>query len=146
MTHTGTLLLVDDEAHVRRFLSLVARGLGPVEVREASDGEAALAAYAALPSPPLLVLLDVNMPGIDGVETLRRLRTAGYEGPAVMLTSLANRQTVEDAISAGADHYLRKDTPKEEILAALQNVLANAASPDSDESGGSASTPVPPAG
>jgi CheY-like chemotaxis protein len=127
MTPNGNILIVDDEPHVRRYLSLVARSLGPVQVHEASDGESALALFPTLSPAPLLVLLDVNMPGIDGIETLRRLRSAGYENPAVMLTSLANRQTIEDAIAAGADHYLRKDTPKEEILAGLRAVLAQEA-------------------
>jgi len=128
MSSAGNILIVDDEPHVRRFLSLVVRSLGPFQVHEAADGEAALALYAALSPAPALVLLDVNMPGIDGIETLRRLRAAGYENPAAMLTSLANRQTIEDAISAGADHYLRKDTPKDEILAALRALLP--AAPD----------------
>lgn len=132
MTPTGNILIVDDESHVRRYLSLVARTLGPVQVHEASDGESALALYAALVPPPILVMLDVNMPGIDGIETLRRLRAAGYENAAVMLTSLANRQTIEDAIAAGADHYMRKDSTKEEILAGLQSVLAQTDS-DTDE-------------
>ncbi len=126
MTLAGNILIVDDEPHVRRYLSLVVRSLGPVQVHEAPDGEAALALYPSIVPPPLLVLLDVNMPGIDGIETLRRLRAAGYDNPAAMLTSLANRQTVEDAISAGADHYIRKDTPKDEIVAALRALLVPA--------------------
>ncbi len=121
---SGNILIVDDEPHVRRYLSLVVRTLGTVQVHEASDGEAALAIYPTIAPPPILVLLDVNMPGIDGIETLRRLRAAGYENPAAMLTSLANRQTIEDAISAGADNYIRKDTPKEEIVAALRDLLS----------------------
>lgn len=126
MTLAGNILIVDDEPHVRRYLSLVVRSLGPVQVHEAPDGEAALTLYPSILPPPLLVLLDVNMPGIDGIETLRRLRAAGYDNPAAMLTSLANRQTVEDAISAGADHYIRKDTPKDEIVAALRALLVPA--------------------
>ena len=133
MRPSGNILIVDDEPHVRRFLSLVARSLGPVEVHEAGTGEAALALLPTLSTPPILVLLDVNMPGIDGIETLRRLRAANYDGPAVMLTSLANRQTIDDAISAGADHYMRKDTPKDEILANLQAVLADAAADNAAE-------------
>ncbi len=125
MSSAGNILIVDDEPHVRRYLSLVVRGLGPVRVHEAEDGETALAIYPSISPPPSLVLLDVNMPGMDGIETLRRLRAAGYENPAAMLTSLANRQTVEDAISAGADHYIRKDTPKEEILASLRALLTS---------------------
>lgn len=138
MTHTGNILIVDDESHIRRYLSLVVRGLGSVQVHEAPDGESALALYPALVPPPILVLLDVNMPGIDGIETLRRLRAAGHEGPAVMLTSLANRQTIEDAIAAGADHYMRKDTPKEEILANLREVLA----PDDEDVDAGPSSPA----
>lgn len=130
MRPTGNILIVDDEPHVRRYLSLVARTLGPVQVHEAGDGEAALALYQTLSPAPILVMLDVNMPGIDGIETLRRLRAAGYDNAAVMLTSLANRQTIEDAIVAGADHYIRKDSTKEDILAGLQSVL----SPDDSDS------------
>jgi CheY-like chemotaxis protein len=129
MISPGNILIVDDEPHVRRYLSLVVRSLGPVQVHEAPDGEAALALYPSIVPPPMLVLLDVNMPGIDGIETLRRLRAAGYDNPAAMLTSLANRQTIEDAISAGADNYIRKDTPREEITAALRDLLA----PEEDE-------------
>jgi CheY-like chemotaxis protein len=138
MTSAGNILIVDDEPHVRRYLSLVVRSLGPVQVHEASDGDAALALYPTLVPPPILVLLDVNMPGIDGIETLRRLRAAGYENPAAMLTSLANRQTVEDAISAGADNYIRKDTPKDEIIAALRALLAAADEENDDASAPSA--------
>lgn len=118
------ILIVDDEPHVRRFLSLVVRSVAPsAQVLEAGEGEAALALFPTIQPPPALVLLDVNMPGIDGIETLRRLREAGHEGPAIILTSLANRQTVEEAIGAGADHYVRKDTPKEEIAALIRPLL-----------------------
>lgn len=122
---SGNILIVDDEPHVRRYLSLVVRALGAVQVHEAPDGEAALALFPSIAPQPILVLLDVNMPGIDGIETLRRLRAAGYDNPAAMLTSLANRQTIEEAISAGADNYIRKDTPKEEIVAELRELLAD---------------------
>lgn len=142
MSHTGNILIVDDESHVRRFLSLVVRGLGSVQVHEAPDGESALALYPTLVPPPILVLLDVNMPGIDGIETLRRLRAAGHEGPAVMLTSLANRQTIEDAIAAGADHYMRKDTPKDEILANLREVLATDDEDSAEDSDANPSAPA----
>lgn len=139
MRPTGNILIVDDEPHVRRYLSLVARTLGPVQVHEAADGEAALALYQTLVPAPILIMLDVNMPGIDGIETLRRFRAAGYDNAAVMLTSLANRQTIEDAIAAGADHYMRKDATKEEILAGLQTVLAQI---DSDAAEGEDTPPA----
>jgi CheY-like chemotaxis protein len=125
MSTPANILIVDDEPHVRRFLSLVVRSVAPAaQVHEAGDGESALALFPSIQPPPALVLLDVNMPGMDGIEALRRLRDSGYDNPAVILTSLANRQTVEEAISAGADHYVRKDTPKEEIAAILRPLLA----------------------
>ncbi len=124
MSSPLNILIVDDEPHVRRFLSLVVRSVAPAaSVVEAGEGEAALALFPTIQPPPGLVLLDVNMPGLDGIETLRRLRAAGHDGPAVILTSLANRQTVEEAIGAGADHYVRKDTPKEEIAALVRLLL-----------------------
>jgi CheY-like chemotaxis protein len=124
MTLTGDIIIVDDEAHVRRYLSLIVRTLGPVQIHEAPNGEAAVDLLASLRAQPVLILLDVNMPGIDGIETLRRIRAAGYRQAAVMTTSLANRQTIEDAIAAGADHYLRKDSSREDILAAIRTALA----------------------
>ncbi len=126
MSSPLNILIVDDEAHVRRFLSLVVRSVAPAQIHEAGDGESALALFPSIQPPPALVLLDVNMPGLDGIETLRRLREGGHEGPAVILTSLANRQTIEEAINAGADHYVRKDTPKDEIAAILRPLLAPA--------------------
>jgi CheY-like chemotaxis protein len=126
MKLTGHILIVDDEAHVRLFLSLIVRSLGTVEIHGAPNGLEALAAYRALPCAPSLILLDVNMPGIDGIETLRLLRAAGATCPIVMMTSLATRQRVEEAIVAGADHYIRKDTPRDDIVIQLQNVLDDA--------------------
>ncbi len=126
MQLTGHILIVDDEAHVRLFLTLIVRSLGTIEVHGAPNGLEALAAYRALPCAPLLILLDVNMPGIDGIETLRLLRAAGATCPIVMLTSLATRQRVEEAIVAGADHYIRKDTPRDEIISQLKTVLEDA--------------------
>ena len=133
MTHSGNILIVDDEPHVRRFLGLVARGLGSVQIHEAPDGETALALFPSISPPPILVMLDVNMPGIDGIETLRRLPAAGDAKTAGKDTTPAHRPTIHDAIAAGADHYMRKDTAKEEILAGLQAVLDQAADDSGEE-------------
>jgi len=122
MQLTGHVLIADDEPHVRRYISLILRALGPVVVHQAASGEAALTLFHSLSPPPQLVILDINMPGIDGIETLRRLRAEGVECPIVMLTSLATRQVVEGAIAAGATGYLRKDTPRAEISALLMDV------------------------
>ena len=122
MNLPGTILLVDDEPHIRKFVGLILRQLGPVKLIEAGTGAEALAAYAL--ERPDLVLLDVNMPVMDGLETLKRLRELDPDSVVIMLTSLVNRQTVEQALALGAANYIRKDTPKDEILRALTETIA----------------------
>ena len=117
MNFTGTVLLVDDEAHIRKYVGLILKQLGVTSILEAGNGEDAVATYQR--DQPDLVLLDVNMPIMDGIETLKKLREVDPDCIVVMLTSLANRQTVEEAASLGAANYIRKDTPRDEIAKAL---------------------------
>jgi two-component system, chemotaxis family, chemotaxis protein CheY len=121
MANPGKILIVDDELHVRKFVGLIVRDLGTPTVIEASDGKEALAKYAA--EAPDLVLLDVNMPVLDGVHTLAALRKQDPKAVVIMLTSVANRQTIERCLSAGAAGYIRKDTPRETILSELTALL-----------------------
>jgi two-component system chemotaxis response regulator CheY len=121
MKFKGTVLLVDDEAHIRKFIGLVLRQFSIPKLLEASNGEEALEVYRR--EKPDLVLLDVNMPKMGGLETLKQLRLINPECVVVMLTSLATRQTIEDAADLGATNYIRKDTPKEEIAMELQETL-----------------------
>lgn len=123
MNFEGKILLVDDEAHVRKFLSLVVRQLGSPQIIEASNGAEAFEVYKQ--ESPELVLLDVNMPVQDGLETLKQIVQHDPNAVVVMLTSLANRQTVQEAVRNGAVNYLRKDTPKDEILQALRRTIAD---------------------
>jgi len=111
------VLVVDDDAPVRRMLrrTLAAEGL---EVVAAADGGQALA--AAERDPPDLVVLDVAMPGMDGLAVCRRLRAAGVAAPVLMLTA---RDAVADRVAgldAGADDYLVKPFAPEELLARLR--------------------------
>jgi two-component system, chemotaxis family, chemotaxis protein CheY len=96
MSFPGKVLLVDDEAHVRKFVGLILRQLGATTLLEAGNGRDALEIYQR--DKPDLVLLDVNMPVLDGLQTLRELLQIDPDCIAVMLTSLANRQTVEEAV------------------------------------------------
>jgi two-component system chemotaxis response regulator CheY len=121
MNFTGSILLVDDEPHIRKYLGLILRQVGAPKISEASNGAEALAAFQAAPAD--LVLLDVNMPVMDGLETLRKLKEIDAECVVVMLTSLSNRQTVEAALALGAANYIRKDTPKDEIARALHEII-----------------------
>ena len=121
MTFTGKILLVDDEAHVRKFIGLIASGLGSPVIIEAANGEEALAKFAA--ESPDLVLLDVNLPDMDGLQVLSAILAQDPDAKVVMLTSLANRQTIEESLRLGAAGYIRKDTPKDAILAELAEIV-----------------------
>lgn len=121
MNFSGKILLVDDEPHIRKYVGLILRSLGSPTLVEAANGRDALEIYQR--ESPDLVLLDVNMPVMDGIETLKKLREADPDCLVIMLTSLANRQTVDQAVELGAANYIRKDTPKEEIAKALSETI-----------------------
>ena len=129
MSTPGKILIVDDEMHVRKFVGLIVREMGTPTVVEASDGKEALAMYTA--EAPDLVLLDVNMPVLDGVHTLAALLKQDPKAVVIMLTSLANRQTVEKCLGAGAAGYIRKDTPREKIQSELTALLQSRGEIDS---------------
>ncbi|MDT0411764.1 MULTISPECIES: response regulator transcription factor [Streptomyces] len=114
------ILVVDDEPAVREALrrSLVFEGYG-VEV--AADGHEALRKAAA--TPPDLVVLDIQMPGMDGLTAARRLRATGSTVPVLMLTA---RDTVGDRVTgldAGADDYLVKPFELDELFARIRALL-----------------------
>ncbi len=121
MRLTGSIMLVDDEAHIRKFISLVLRQFTASRIIEATNGEEALELYAE--HRPKLILLDVNMPKLGGLETLRQLRILNPDCVVIMLTSLATRQIIEQAAELGAANYIRKDTPKEEMTKALKETI-----------------------
>ena len=72
MNLSGSIMLVDDEAHIRKFISLLLRHLGVDRIMEAANGSLAIELYKK--EQPDLVMLDVNMPVMDGLETLRALK------------------------------------------------------------------------
>ncbi|HEX4906936.1 MAG TPA: response regulator [Acidimicrobiales bacterium] len=118
-----SVLVVDDEPQIRRTLrsNLSARGY---DVRLVATGEEAL--EAAADEAPDLVLLDLGLPGIDGVEVVRRLRaTSGV--PIVILTVRDGEADKIDALDAGADDYITKPFAIGELLARLRAALRRAA-------------------
>lgn len=124
MKFAGKILIVDDEAHIRKYLQLIIKQLGRPTLVEAVNGEDAIAVFER--EKPQIVLLDVNMPKMGGIETLKRLKAIDPDCIVIMLTSLANRETVEQALENGAAGYIRKDTPKEEIAAVLTETIESA--------------------
>ncbi len=122
MTFTGKALIIDDEPHVRKYIGLVLRAIGATTIIEAPNGAEGFAAYQR--ERPNLVLLDVNMPVQDGIETLKQILAFDAGASVIMLTSLTTRQTIEEAVKGGALHYIRKDTPREELIVMLKELLA----------------------
>ena len=121
MTFPAKILLVDDEAHIRKFVGLILKQLGKATILEAANGAEALALYER--ERPDLVLLDVNMPVMDGLETLRKISQLDPDCAVIILTSLANRQTIDQAVELGALNYIRKDTPNDEISKSLLETI-----------------------
>lgn len=114
------VLLVDDDAAIRRT---VAAGLEleGFAVVPASGGRAALEAAARL--QPAVVLLDLSMPDLDGLEVLRRLRAGGDEVPVCVLSARNEVDERVQGLQAGADDYVVKPFALEEVVARLQALL-----------------------
>jgi two-component system chemotaxis response regulator CheY len=121
MSFPGKILLTDDEPHIRKFIGLVLKQFGNPQILEASDGAIAVQLYTQ--ENPDLVLLDVNMPNLDGLQALAQIRQIDPDALVVMLTSLANRQTVEECLRLGAADYIRKDTPRDELTARFREII-----------------------
>jgi DNA-binding NarL/FixJ family response regulator len=116
------VVIADDHAFYRKGLVASLRASGIDVVREAANGEAAIRAVAE--TAPDLVLMDVNMPGVNGVEATRRLTELFPATGVVMLSVSAEEADVVNAIRAGATGYLLKESPPEEILTAIREAAA----------------------
>ena len=124
-----SILVVDDERAVRESLQR-ALELEGYRVELAVDGEAALAVIAEKAQSPDALILDVLMPGIDGLEVCRRLRGAGHSVPVLMLTARAEVDSRVAGLDAGADDYLPKPFALAELLARLRALLRRAGTDD----------------
>lgn len=119
------ILVVDDEPAVRDSLRR-ALELEGYEVDVAVDGESALVELGQ-PRHPDAVILDILMPGVDGLEVCRRIRAAGDHVPVLMLTARAEVDSRVAGLDAGADDYLPKPFALAELLARLRALLRRTA-------------------
>ncbi|MGY6497808.1 MAG: MtrAB system response regulator MtrA [Microcella sp.] len=116
---TARILVVDDDTALAEMISIVLTGEG-FEPHLVHDGAEAVAAFAAV--SPDLVLLDVMLPGMDGIEVCRRLReTSGT--PIIMLTAKGDTNDVVEGLESGADDYIVKPFNPKELVARIKTRL-----------------------
>lgn len=114
--------LADDQALVRAGLRALLQGLGVQVVLEAEDGQALLDALATQPVD--VVLSDIRMPGLDGIEALRQLRGRGDATPCLLLTTFDESDLLLRASEAGAQGFLLKDAAPADLREAIERVAA----------------------
>jgi two-component system KDP operon response regulator KdpE len=114
------LLIVDDEPPIRRFLR-TALAAQDYRVEEAGDGEAALEFLKR--NPVDLIVLDLGLPGMDGLEVIRRLREGGSATPVIILSSRDDEAGKVAALDLGADDYVAKPFGMEELSARIRAAL-----------------------
>ena len=118
---SSKILVVDDEKFVRKELGRFLEDKG-FEVVEASNGDEALEVYRR--ENPHLVLLDIRMPGKDGLETLRELKTLDPEASVIMVTAVHEEEDAKQAMKEGAFEYITKPINRDYLELALMTKLA----------------------
>ena len=117
---TTRVLVVDDQELVRAGFMLILQKAGMDVVGEAADGLEALARARDL--SPDVVLMDVRMPRLDGIEATRRLMASGYDGRVLALTTFDLDEYVYAAVQAGASGFLLKDVSPDDLVHAVRVV------------------------
>ncbi len=115
------ILLADDQAFSRLFVGKMLRQSLNCTIAEAKDGQEAIDLCQS--GHPDLVILDINMPRVDGLQALTSIRALKPETPIVMLTSTSEETIVEECVIRGASYFIRKDVTAAELLAELQKMM-----------------------
>ena len=121
-----TVALVEDDIRIRRTLALMlSRAHDCRCVGQYRSGEEAVAALPA--QPPSVIIMDINLPGINGIECVRQLVAQGVTSPILMLTVHKDTDAIFEALAAGAVGYLVKPVPAAQLLAAVRDVYGGGA-------------------
>ena len=117
------ILVVEDEIHIQRLVQMVLEKAG-YQVMIAASGEEAIG-LAEQHSDFILVLLDIMMPGIDGLQVLRTLKQSSkhQDLPVIMLTALAQEDVVIQGVKLGAKDYIRKPFHPADLIDRVQKIL-----------------------
>ncbi|RYD47246.1 MAG: response regulator transcription factor, partial [Verrucomicrobiaceae bacterium] len=117
MSESRRVLVIEDDADLRRLLTLHLSDLG-MQVRHAADGLTGL--DLAMTTSPELIILDLKLPGMDGLEVCRRVRQTREYIPILMLTSRSSETDRVVGLEVGADDYLTKPFSVQELLARVK--------------------------
>jgi two-component system, OmpR family, KDP operon response regulator KdpE len=116
MTSSDTILIIDDEVQIRRLLEITLSA-NDYKIAEASTGKEGLALAASL--QPVLIILDLGLPDMDGLEILKRLRE-WYQKPVIILSVRNSEEDIVKALDNGANDYLTKPFRTGELLARIR--------------------------
>ncbi len=116
------ILIIDDERPIRETLEMFLREKG-YEVLTSEDGEGGLEALQN--ERPEIVILDIRLPGMDGLEVLRRIREAGEYIHVIMITAYRDAETTKQAMKLGAYEYIHKPLDADEFEVAIERAVNN---------------------
>ena len=118
-----TMMIAEDENIIRMLLKAVARETGFEVVAEAANGNEAVDMFKAV--KPDITLMDINMPKLTGLEALKKIHDTDPSSCVIMMTSVADMDSVRNAIEFGAANYILKDTPIEEMEQMIMETWKN---------------------
>jgi two-component system, chemotaxis family, chemotaxis protein CheY len=121
------ILLVDDSKTMRNIQKKCLAALGPVEFQEAGDGVEAMRLITAAPGGFQLILIDWNMPNMDGIALVGRIRASDKATPLIMVTTEAEKSRIIEAIKAGANNYVLKPFTRDGLSDKVKQTLKIAA-------------------
>ena len=117
----GKILIVDDALFMRRVIQGILKEGGYSDLLEAPDGGSAVEVFRE--ERPELVILDITMPGLDGIETLRRIKEIDKDAKIVMCSAIGQEKHMMKAVAMGAAEYVVKPFKPEALLNVIRKVI-----------------------